>query len=442
MPNLSISGGSSQSSHAMSANEPVPSVTPTPRTAELRDRVRSLRIPEHATTPRKTGAAKWWTLLVLLLLVSNVGTLWWTSNQSSPAGTASPLPADVSRSDQEEVSTGASGSSAPSRASAPAAPAAGDIMLEAKGYIVAAHQILVTPRVNGLVIKLNLVEGTRVEKGDVLALVEDTEYRADRDRAEGLLHAAEATLLELENGTRPQEIAQANADLEETRAQLQEAMRTLERETQLAARQAGTEQALTQARTQVASLKQRESRLEANLSLLEEGPRKERIEAQRAAVAQARADLARAQWRFDNCTIRAPISGTILKKNAEENNVVNSMAFNGNFSLCEMADLSDLEVDLTILERDIARIFPGQKCEVRAEAFPDRKYEAFVDRLLPVADRAKGAVPVRVKVRVPAEEEGVYLKPEMGAIVTFYNAVDEQSGRAGPRVSAEAQASL
>ncbi len=41
---------------------------------------------------------------------------------------------------------------------------------------------------------------------------------------------------------------------------------------------------------------------------------------------------------------------------------------------------------------------------------------------MPIADRAKGAIPVRVKLTVPREEEGVYLKPEMGAIVTFYEA--------------------
>jgi hypothetical protein len=39
---------------------------------------------------------------------------------------------------------------------------------------------------------------------------------------------------------------------------------------------------------------------------------------------------------------------------------------------------------------------------------------------MPIADRSKGAIPVRVKLTVPREEEGVYLKPEMGAIVTFY----------------------
>ena len=40
---------------------------------------------------------------------------------------------------------------------------------------------------------------------------------------------------------------------------------------------------------------------------------------------------------------------------------------------------------------------------------------------MPIADRANAAIPVRVKISIPADEEGVYLKPEMGAIVTFLN---------------------
>ena len=163
---------------------------------------------------------------------------------------------------------------------------------------------------------------------------------------------------------------------------------------------------------------QRAKRLEYALGLMESS-RQKRIAAAKAEVSQAEAELAKAKWRLDNCTIRAPITGTILKKNAEEGNIVNSIAFNGSFSLCEMADLADLEVDLSIQERDISRIFKGQKCKIRAEAFPDRVYEGEVSRLMPIADRAKGAVPVRVKVVVSPEEEGVYLKPEMGAIVSF-----------------------
>lgn len=78
-----------------------------------------------------------------------------------------------------------------------------------------------------------------------------------------------------------------------------------------------------------------------------------------------------------------------------------------------------LEVELKIQERDVSKIFKGQKCKVRAEAWPDRVYEGYVSRLMPIADRGQGAVPVRVKITVPTEEEGVYLKPEMGAVVTF-----------------------
>ncbi len=61
----------------------------------------------------------------------------------------------------------------------------------------------------------------------------------------------------------------------------------------------------------------------------------------------------------------------------------------------------------------------GQKCKIRTEAYPERIYEGFVSRLMPIADRNKAAIPVRVKVNVPREEEGVYLKPDMTAMVSF-----------------------
>jgi HlyD family secretion protein len=96
-----------------------------------------------------------------------------------------------------------------------------------------------------------------------------------------------------------------------------------------------------------------------------------------------------------------------------------------------LADLSDLEVDLTVQERDISNVFKGQRCVVRSEAYPDRLYQGMVSRLMPIADRAKGAIPIRVKLTVPRDEEGVYLKPEMGAVVTFYAAAT------GPKTSGD-----
>jgi multidrug resistance efflux pump len=175
-----------------------------------------------------------------------------------------------------------------------------------------------------------------------------------------------------------------------------------------------------QAESDYRAMVEHENGLRVDYELLERGPRDNRIEATKRKVAQAEADLITTQWRLDNCTVRAPITGTILTKKAEEGNMVNPIAFNISASLCDMADLSDLEVDLTIQERDVAKVFKDQRCKVRPEAFPERIYEGYVSRLMPIADRAKGAIPVRVKVAVPREEEGVYLKPEMGVIVSFF----------------------
>ena len=129
---------------------------------------------------------------------------------------------------------------------------------------------------------------------------------------------------------------------------------------------------------------------------------------------EAESDLVKVRWRLECCTVRAPSSGTILKKNAEEGNLVN----NG-LSLCELANLSELEVELAIPERDIRKIKPGQQCRVRTEAFPDRIYDGVVSRVMPVANRDQSAIPIRVKLVVPQEEEGIYLKPEMIARVSF-----------------------
>ena len=187
----------------------------------------------------------------------------------------------------------------------------------------------------------------------------------------------------------------------------------------------GNKQDYETAESQYQMLKKRVDKLSATAQLMIDGPRSERKRAAEAQVRQQEAELRRAKWRLDNCIIVAPISGTILKKNAELGNLVNPVAFNGSFSLCDIADLSKLEVELSIQERDISKVKKGQRCRVQPEAYMDRYYDGVVSRLMPIADRAKGAIPVRVRLKVPAEEEGQYLKPEMGAIVKFYDEIVE-----------------
>ena len=272
-----------------------------------------------------------------------------------------------------------------------------------------------------MILTLDVEEGRRVKKGDLLAVLESTEYQAEFERAKATVQLMQQRLLELQNGSRPEEIRQAEAELEEARAELVQLEADWRRTGELRKRNSVTEQEFELSESKYLAQKQTIRRLEAALELWKIGTRQEKIDASQAEVDQAKAELTKAEWRLGNCTIYSPISGTILKKNAEEGNIVNPIAFNGSFSICELADLADLEVDLNISERDISAVKVGQKCRIRTDAWPDRVYDGVVSRLMPIADRAKAAVPVRVKISIPADEEGQYLKPEMGAIVTFLN---------------------
>lgn len=381
-----------------------PSRSETSPRPSLSDRVRSLRLPDQ---PSNEGSGLSWLpwLLCVVLGISTVvlGGMAFANRNTNGATRPTSQPVIA----------------APGVAPAGPAPAAGQLVLESKGYIIPVHQIQVSPKVSGMVVKLKFQEGDKVEKDAVLAELETVDYLADRNRYRGALDAAWQRFLELWTGNRADEIKAAKAELEEARANREQLYLDWKRNFNLPKTAVATrDYELAEGAFKAADRKM--ARLEASYNLMLEGPRQERINCAWAEMEQAAADLTKAQWRLDNCKVRAPISGTILTKKAEEGNIVNPVAFNIAASLCEMANLADIEVDLNIQERDIASVFKGQPCTIRPEAFPKREYKGVVSRLMPIADRAKGAIPVRVKVTVPAEEEGVYLKPEMSVLVSFF----------------------
>jgi len=384
-----------------------------PPASPLAEQVMSLRLPKSEPTRSSSAWFAW-----LIALVATAGCVWlylqWRAATQALASVAeNPGPATVGP---------ASGNSSSAPRSTSTA-AVGEIALEYSGYVIPAHQILVSPQVSGRLLKLNIEEGRRVSKGEVLAEIDRTEYQADLARAQATFALNSQRLLELERGNRPEEIEQARAELAEFVAQVGQLEAEYKRSAQLVKNLLIPPQDFEITESKFRAMERRVERMRFALKLMEDGPRQERIDSAKAEVDQAAAEVAKARWRLDNCTIASPISGTILRKNAEEGNIVNPVAFNGSFSICELADLSDLEVSVDIQERDIANVFQGQSCRVRAsEAYPDRSYGGIVSRLMPIADRAKGAIQVRVKLRVPPEEEGIYLKPEMSAKVSFLSA--------------------
>jgi HlyD family secretion protein len=300
----------------------------------------------------------------------------------------------------------------------------GQVALERKGNMIPVHQITISPKVTGMIESLNIEEGKHVNKGDILAQLESVDYRAEYDHSLANFESCWQHWLELYSGSRPEEIRSAKAKLDEMDAQKEQLYLDFRRNTRLTGNNAVATRDYEQAVSAYKAMERRSMQMRQEYELMLEGPRAEKVNAAWADVQQSNADLTKSKWRLDNCAIRAPISGTILIKRAELGNLVIPGAMQGSFSLCDMADLSDLEVELDIEERDIARVHKGQICKVRPEAFPGRLYEGYVSRLMPQAVRSKSAVPVRVKVQIPKEEEGVYLKPEMGVVVSFLKEKD------------------
>jgi len=250
-------------------------------------------------------------------------------------------------------------------------------------------------------------------------------YEARLKAAKALLQVAQTNLQEVESGSALLEIAAARAQLKNLAARLE--FSQIDETNKRNAGVGTSRDDLDKARVQVkmdeaAHVAQKETLAKLEKALLE------RIDVARNQVEKAKGDLEEAQKNLKNCTIVAPVTGSVLSKKAELGGYVNPFAFNTAGSLCDMADLADLEVELDIQERDISRITVGCPCLVMPEAFSRDEeflkkhpngYEGVYERRMPIANRAKGAITVRVKLQVPPEERGVYLLPDMGAMVTF-----------------------
>jgi multidrug resistance efflux pump len=374
----------------------------------LSDRVRSLRL---ANPPASRGSRFGWltgVLCVVFLIVgAAVGLASANLMKFLPAPKPPVVPTDTSKADS------------------------GDVVLEAKGYIIPSRTYQVSPKVSGMVEKLFIQkEGDFFHKGDKLAILESIDYQADVDHSSSTLTNAQQRLAQLKKEL-PEEIMKAESELEQGKSQLRQYTLDWERAQDLYRRQSISKSDLDLAQANK-DAKQSEVNKLTHAYRLVSGSAEERIHALEAEVAQDQADLDKAKWRLSNCTIYAPSDGTILTKSVEEGNLANPIAFQTAVaaSICTMADLSKLEVDISIQERDIKLVKEGQPCRVVAEGFPDRKpYVGRVLRKMPTADRAKGAIPVRVSIVALQDDEtpGEFLRPDIGVIVSFLRVDDKKT---------------
>src|SRR5260370_296380 len=164
------------------------------------------------------------------------------------------------------------------RATAEGGDVAGSTVLSASGYIVAHHKISVNSKVTGRVAWIGVEKGDKVKEGQVLVRLEDQEFRAQYEQARGAVESYKARLLQLENGSRPEEVQQADDNLSEARATAMNDKITLDRARDLFAQGVTSKQNLDDAGAKYEASQQRMNSLERAFRLMQLGPRSEEIQ--------------------------------------------------------------------------------------------------------------------------------------------------------------------
>jgi HlyD family secretion protein len=253
-------------------------------------------------------------------------------------------------------------------------------LLNASGYVTPRRRATVAAKITARVNEMYADEGMRVEAGQILARLDDSDAKvrlgsAVADRAA---------------------IAAALGDL---RVNLANAERDLKRNEDLFKRGFIAEQQLDTARTVVESFK-------ARVALASE-----QVSASDAKIEMAKQDI-------DNCIVRAPFAGIVVSKDAQRGEMVSPISAGGGFTrtgIATLVDMTSLEIEVDVNESYIARVREAQPVTAVLDAYPDWQIPAKVRTVIPTADRQKATV----KVRATFDALDPRILPDMGVKVTF-----------------------
>jgi len=261
-------------------------------------------------------------------------------------------------------------------------------VLNASGYVTARRQATVSSKFTGKVTEVLVEEGMKVQEGQVLARLDDTNVKTS-------LRLAQAQLISATN------------TLAETRVRIREADQELERQTGLVKNKIATQADYDHAEAALLALKAR-------------------LEQQQSDVVVAEKQVAYWDQQLDDTIIRAPFTGIVTSKNAQPGEMISPISAGGGFTrtgICTIVDMESLEIEIDVNESYINRVGAGQAVEATLDAYPEWKIPSKVIAIIPTADRQKSTV----KVRVGFDKLDPRILPEMSVKVAF-----REAGGSGP----------
>jgi HlyD family secretion protein len=263
-------------------------------------------------------------------------------------------------------------------------------------------------------------EGDRVEQGELLAQLDTSRLQPQAAQAQAIAAAQNAVVERMLHGSRPEEIAEARAQVEQAQADAANAVRNYQRQEVLAANDATSRQDLDNARA-VAGVAQ--AKVEQNrkaLALAIEGPRKEDIAQAQAQLRADQAQSALAQKQLADARLTAPMDAVVRSRLMEPGEMASPLK-----PVFSLAITDPKWVRTYVSETDLGRIHPGMTAWVTVDSFPKRRFAGWIGFISPVAEFTPKAVEttelrsslvyeVRVFVKDPMDE----LRLGMPATVT------------------------
>jgi RND family efflux transporter MFP subunit len=252
-------------------------------------------------------------------------------------------------------------------------------ILNASGYVVAQRKSALASKVTGRLIWLGVEEGSRVEKDQVIARLENQDVSATKDQAAANVNVA-------------------RFNLEQAQAELRDATLSFNRNKELLSRGVVARQ------TYDSALARYEKAVAA-------------VAAAEAAVKASTAALEGAEVLLEYTLIRAPFDAVVLTKDADVGDIVTPLgaAANAKASVITIADMSSLEVEADVSESNLSQIRPGKPCEIQLDALPEQRFRGEIHMIVPTADRSKATVMVKIRFI----EKDKRILPEMSAKVAF-----------------------
>jgi HlyD family secretion protein len=292
------------------------------------------------------------------------------------------------------------------------------VRITASGTVQPMQTVNLSPKTSGVLVELFVEQGDRVSSGQVIARMQSDDIEAELIQARARVAQAQARLAEVRSGNRPEEISQAQASVAQAEARLAEAEARLNlatdrtnRNQQLAAEGAISEddlnQVLNEAETARATVAQNRASLreaQERLELLQRGSRSEDIQEAEAQLQEAIGNLRSAEVRQADALIRAPFAGIVTQKYATEGAFVtpttSASEASSATSTAIVALAQGLEVLAEVPEVDIHQLKQGQSVEIVADAYPDQVFQGRVRLIAPEAVVKQNVTSFQVRIEL------------------------------------------